>query len=366
MQNVEKKNLTQEQLAEQLGVSNRAISKWETGRGLPNLSLFEPLCEILEISVNELMSGERVQTENYQKKLETNIVEMIDYSHQRLMKKNTLIGITLLISGLFTMYAAISMFSSESSWSAIFSIIGVILTSIGFSRFTINQSVMKQFVYNGLFFISLIVALLGLDVVNVKLNHLPPRFSFVTTTQNQITQYQTPFYNVYRVNAQTRNEYMIFDGEKQYTIDTLPISPFNRNHSGIETLQHYQNEYVGNNSNTSQLIEHLPLSEFGYVFEITEEVGLNINYHMTDWYINEDCYLEKALMYNSLSIYLLLKNVDTITYNFVGQSYTITKEKCEQIYPHFNEITIDTFNDLVEVQMKNTELISDLFQQLIA
>ncbi len=60
----EERNLTQEQLAEKLFVSSKAVSKWETGHGLPDISLIEPLSETLGISVMELFSGESVQNKN--------------------------------------------------------------------------------------------------------------------------------------------------------------------------------------------------------------------------------------------------------------------------------------------------------------
>lgn len=62
------KGLTQLQLAEKLGISNRAVSKWETGKSCPDVSLMLELCSVLEITVNELLSGERILMEDYQKR----------------------------------------------------------------------------------------------------------------------------------------------------------------------------------------------------------------------------------------------------------------------------------------------------------
>ena len=70
------KNLTQLRLAEKLNISNRAVSKWETGKSCPDVSIMMELCEILGINVNELLSGERIIMENYQKKAEQNLVEL--------------------------------------------------------------------------------------------------------------------------------------------------------------------------------------------------------------------------------------------------------------------------------------------------
>ena len=63
------KNLTQMQLAELLDITNQAVSKWENGRGMPDVSLLQPLCDILEISLNELFSGEHISTEEYKGKV---------------------------------------------------------------------------------------------------------------------------------------------------------------------------------------------------------------------------------------------------------------------------------------------------------
>lgn len=67
------KNLTQMQLAELLGITNQAVSKWENGRGMPDMSLLQPLCNVLGISLNELFSGEYLSAEEYKGKAEENI-----------------------------------------------------------------------------------------------------------------------------------------------------------------------------------------------------------------------------------------------------------------------------------------------------
>lgn len=59
--------LTQMQLAEKLGITDRAVSKWETGKSMPDSSIMLELCEILGITVNELLSGEVITMENYEK-----------------------------------------------------------------------------------------------------------------------------------------------------------------------------------------------------------------------------------------------------------------------------------------------------------
>ncbi len=63
------KELTQQDLADMLGVTNRAVSKWENGLSLPDYSILNDLCEILDISINELLSGEKLDKKDYQKSL---------------------------------------------------------------------------------------------------------------------------------------------------------------------------------------------------------------------------------------------------------------------------------------------------------
>ena len=70
------KKLTQTQLAEKLNISNKTISKWETGRGMPDSSIMLELSEYLEITVNELLSGEHLQKEDYESKVNENIIYM--------------------------------------------------------------------------------------------------------------------------------------------------------------------------------------------------------------------------------------------------------------------------------------------------
>ena len=71
------KGLTQAQLAEKLNITNRAISKWETGKSMPDTSVMLEVCGILGISVNELLSGKRLSMENYQKEAEGNLTNLM-------------------------------------------------------------------------------------------------------------------------------------------------------------------------------------------------------------------------------------------------------------------------------------------------
>ena len=71
------KGLTQMMLADRLGISDKTVSKWERGAGLPDVSLMLPLCETLEISVNELLTGEKLTDADYKKKAEVTIMNLV-------------------------------------------------------------------------------------------------------------------------------------------------------------------------------------------------------------------------------------------------------------------------------------------------
>lgn len=83
------KNLTQEQLAEKLGVSINAVSKWERGLCLMDMSLLKPLSNILDVSVNEILSGEDIKKEEFKMKAEENIINITELYDLKSIKKGT-------------------------------------------------------------------------------------------------------------------------------------------------------------------------------------------------------------------------------------------------------------------------------------
>ena len=85
------KNLTQGELADKLNISNKAISKWETGRGMPDASIMLELCAYLGITVNELLSGEKLEEEEYKEKANENIINIAKESEKNKKVKNKII-----------------------------------------------------------------------------------------------------------------------------------------------------------------------------------------------------------------------------------------------------------------------------------
>ena len=371
--NRKNKGLTQEQLAEKLGVTNKTVSRWETGKYMPDLSLLKPLSEELGITLNELLSGEKIEEQKIVENTEKNIINTIDYSSKKVENEHKKISIILMILGAIISISALTILSKESSWCSIYSIIGIIIFVIGLVRNFKKFKKIPKIAIGVILFIGIFGIFYIADYLGVKTNNRPPIYNYKIETTFRGTKeiaYYSLFYNVYRINADTTNEYYIIDEKKEYNFDTIPITPFNRNKSGIDNILKYQNKYVGDNSNTGNLISNLPLSEYGYVFEIdSNNLGLTIDYHITDWYINDEMYVERALVYNSVSLFSLIDNLQYVTYNFTGNSYTIKREKVQEIYPNYskineNGINKDNFNIYLENKMTDDEFIKDIFNKL--
>ena len=95
-----KVNLTQMQLAEKLNITDRAVSKWETGKSIPDSSIMLELCDILKITVNDLLSGEVVTMERYDKEMENNLLEMVkqkEEADRRLLNLEIVLGIVAVL-----------------------------------------------------------------------------------------------------------------------------------------------------------------------------------------------------------------------------------------------------------------------------
>ena len=209
------RNMTQYELGEKLGVTEKSISNWENGRNMPDLSLFKPLCEELNINVNELLSGEKISEDNYQEKFEENIINTINYSNKKLEKKNQLIGLILMIFGILMNTLGLMAFNPDSH-SCLFSvIIGVILSVLGFFKLVNSKSNLKTLIFLVLFFIGYMMTIMFFDYIGVSYNHRPPIFSTKITTIDSTIYYDTLFYDVIRCNKNSKEEtYKIIKNQK--------------------------------------------------------------------------------------------------------------------------------------------------------
>lgn len=99
------KNITQNELSEKLNITNRAISKWENGICMPDSGIIPELCEILNITINDLFSGEVVDTKDNKNQLEKNLLEMIkqkEENNKKLLRMEILMGVLCILPLLFS------------------------------------------------------------------------------------------------------------------------------------------------------------------------------------------------------------------------------------------------------------------------
>ncbi|MCH5163164.1 MAG: helix-turn-helix transcriptional regulator [Clostridiales bacterium] len=128
------KGLTQRELAEKLNISEKTVSKWETGNGLPEVDLMLPLCELLEISVNELLSGEKLDEKQYVEKAEKNMISLIEEKAESKKKLilAVIVAVITLAAGL-TIMLLTELLEMETWLRIVLIVVGfiIIITGIG-------------------------------------------------------------------------------------------------------------------------------------------------------------------------------------------------------------------------------------------
>ena len=123
-----KNNLTQNELAEKLGITDRAVSKWENGRAMPDSSLMLDLCKELKITVNDLLSGEVVSVNNYNENSEKIILEMVkekEKNDKLLLRCEILMGVVC-ISIMLALTAVASLVAMKESLRILLILIGLV------------------------------------------------------------------------------------------------------------------------------------------------------------------------------------------------------------------------------------------------
>ena len=121
------KKYTQRELADKLSISDKTISKWERGNGFPEVSLLLPLCNELEITVNELLSGERLQAMDYKKKAEENMVNLVKEAQESKKKiiMSAMVSVLVIVAAV-PLFVVAGMFEMQV-WTR------VLLMGIGFA-----------------------------------------------------------------------------------------------------------------------------------------------------------------------------------------------------------------------------------------
>lgn len=126
------KKYTQRELADKLSISDKTISKWETGNGFPEVSLLLPLCNELEITVNELLSGERLQAMDYKKKAEENMVNLVKEAQESKKKiiMSAMVGVLVIVAAV-PLFVIAGMFEMQVWTRVLLMGIGFVIMVIG-------------------------------------------------------------------------------------------------------------------------------------------------------------------------------------------------------------------------------------------
>lgn len=215
------KNITQSELAEKLGVTDRSVSNWETGKNMPDLSLFRPLCELLNISINELLSGEKINKEEYQNKFEENIINTISYSNKKIAQKNKIIGLILLLFGVLFSTLGLMAFNPDTHACSFSIVIGMMFSTIGSFKLVKSKSYLKNLIFLVVFFVGYMTIILLFDYIGVEYNKRPPIFSTTIITIDDTIYYDTIFYDVVRCNKNEKNESFTIIKNQKHNDETI-------------------------------------------------------------------------------------------------------------------------------------------------
>ena len=205
------KNLTQEALAEQLSVSNRTISRWETGSNMPDIGMLVEIADYYDVSIPEIINGER-KSENMNQETRDTADAIAEYSQNEVrIGKKKVIGISLLTFGIFVIVSALMIFPNESSWGSIYSVLGSIFAVVGI--YIIIRPLVAKLSLRLLMVIGCILFLFGAftvsDFIAVEHFHQVPRFRYITSydsnNPNQLV-HKTLFFTVIQKNPGTENE----------------------------------------------------------------------------------------------------------------------------------------------------------------
>ena len=143
------KKLTQEELAEKLNITKNAVSKWERGLSLMDMSLLKPLSEILGVSVNEILSGEKIDNEDIEKKSEENIIKLTELINLKSMKYG-IIGMAL-----FSIILILISFFKDTSMSSVVSLLCAYNSITFLSRYKIRKD--KTDLFTGIMFFMAVI-----------------------------------------------------------------------------------------------------------------------------------------------------------------------------------------------------------------
>ena len=206
------KGWTQRELATRLGVTDKAVSRWETGKGLPDISLLRPLSEALGVSVNELLSGEAITPGQELAKSDAFVLRAIEETNEQIwrFRRNTLYvsGAVLLAGALIFLGFDTSLFFAYAAFGG-----ALLLAAAAFLNFRGRP---KKGLMAALLLLILIFGLLeARDFAYVKYYSLPPQLNLSIETGSRQIKYKKVFYDVYRSQTDTGAETSVISAKQR-------------------------------------------------------------------------------------------------------------------------------------------------------
>lgn len=331
------RKMTQEQLATVFGVSNRTVSRWENGNYLPDVALLKEIAEYFEVSLTELVNGERdyiPTVDDYE-----DLVEQTSNSVNDVNKlKRILIGVLGYSMSIFLFYKATQYWTAFSYY--FWGFIIVIITSL------LAGNRKRKFIT---LILSLCISIIGVYVkeqIWARNEWSPPLLFSSSHPVSNDGIYKTKNYHYYVINENTQSEYHVYDPAKKYDERTLPLSPFENGKITYEKIEKYR---VANPSNElnfqKKVIEHLPLEEHRLHstqefidYNESSDTLLIMNYNINSTHYSEGVHMQRSLIFNTMVLFSFTSNLETIQYEFLDGTYYVSRAEYFNQFSNFNEI----------------------------
>lgn len=215
------KKLTQQTLAEKLGISDKTIGNWENGRNMPDLSLFIPLCKELDITINELISGEHIKQEEIKVKSEENILKTFNYFIKKITKWQQQFFECAFLIGLGLIIISFIIFPKEFGLDLVYITIGLFISIISFYVLSKKYSPIKRLLVNITFIIVIIIFINIVEYITVVTGYDTPIIFNGFCTNNNSCYYNQLFYDTIICNKNKTNEKAYIVHNKQYDYEAV-------------------------------------------------------------------------------------------------------------------------------------------------
>ena len=205
--NRKKKNLTQNELAKILKITNHTISNWENGKSMPSYELLIQLTKELDISISELINGEfESEKEEPNKVVEKTINFLINLDKDQ-KKKNRNIGILIIVIAFII--KILSMILIEPVWwyDTHYAVLAYIISLIGIAHIYKNENIKKVVKKTIIYGIICLAIFTAIDISEIKIKNIAPRYSVGVNVYNTLCYFTMPFYDVYSCVEDRFNEY---------------------------------------------------------------------------------------------------------------------------------------------------------------